>query len=112
MAATIVEACRRDLRPSAAAAYVAAQLGGGLASVAVANLMFDLPAYQPSNHERSEAALWLGEVVATAGLLFTIACCRRSPGFTGQVGQHGQGVRDEPVVGPPATLFAPGRRPP
>jgi glycerol uptake facilitator-like aquaporin len=46
--------------------------------VAVANLMFDLPAYQPSTHPRSGPGLWLGEVVATAGLLFTIAALTRT----------------------------------
>lgn len=77
-AVTIVEACRRDLRPSEAAAYLAAQFGGGLAGVGLANLMFGLPAYQPSLHERSATGLWLGEVVATAGLLFTIAALTRT----------------------------------
>jgi len=77
-AVTIVEACRRDLRPGEAAAYVTTQIIGGLAGAGVANMMFGLPAYQPSTHVRSGAGLWLGEVVATAGLLFTIAALTRT----------------------------------
>ena len=77
-AVTIAQACRRDLRPGEAAAYVAAQLGGGLAGTGVAHLMFDLTIWQPSTQRRSGPALWLGEVVATAGLLFTIAALTRT----------------------------------
>ena len=42
----------------------------------LANLMFKNPAYFPSQHVRSGANLWLGEVVATAGLLFLIQVLR------------------------------------
>ena len=52
--------------------YVVAQCAGGIAGAMVANLMFKNPAYFPSHHVRSGANLWLGEVIATAGLLFII----------------------------------------
>ena len=77
-AVTLVEAAPGDLPPGEAGAYVAAQLVGGLAGTGVANLMFDLPAYQASRHTRSGAGVWLGEVVATAGLLFVIAALTRT----------------------------------
>ncbi len=38
----------------------------------VANLMFDLPAVHLSQHDRTGGGLWLGEVVATLGLLVVI----------------------------------------
>ena len=40
--------------------------------------MFDLPAIDPSSKVRSSGALWLSEVVATAGLLLVIHGCVRS----------------------------------
>jgi glycerol uptake facilitator-like aquaporin len=55
-----------------AAAYISAQIGGAVAGVVVANLMFDLAPVTLSTQTRSSAALWLGEVVATFGLLIVI----------------------------------------
>jgi arsenate reductase len=52
--------------------YIAAQVLGGLIGVVVANLMFDLPAVTASTHIRSSSGLWLGEIVATFGLLLVI----------------------------------------
>jgi arsenate reductase len=40
--------------------------------------MFDLPAIDWSTKDRSSAALWLSEIVATAGLLLVIHGCVRS----------------------------------
>jgi glycerol uptake facilitator-like aquaporin len=58
--------------------YVAAQVLGGCLGAIVANLMFDLPAIELSTKDRSSGALWLSEVVATAGLLLVIHGCVRS----------------------------------
>lgn len=52
--------------------YIAAQLTGAIVGVVVANTMFDLPAVTLSGTERSSAGMWLGEVVATFGLLTVI----------------------------------------
>ena len=52
--------------------YVAVQMVGACAGAMVANLMFDLPAVTVSTHLRSSSGLWLGEVVATFGLLTVI----------------------------------------
>jgi glycerol uptake facilitator-like aquaporin len=53
-------------------AYVAAQVAGAVTGSIVANLMFDLDAVTWSTHDRSTSGLWLGEVVATMGLLLVI----------------------------------------
>jgi arsenate reductase len=58
---------RRDLP-----AYLAAQVSGGVTGAIVANLMFELDAVAWSTTDRSAGGLWLGEVVATVGLLTVI----------------------------------------
>ena len=60
------------------AIYVPAQVLGGCAGAVIANLMFDLPAATWSTHTRSSSGLWLGEVVATFGLLLVILGVVRS----------------------------------
>jgi arsenate reductase len=60
------------------AAYVPAQVVGGCAGTVMANLMFDLPAVTLSTHVRSSGGLWLGEAVATFGLLTVILGVVRS----------------------------------
>jgi glycerol uptake facilitator-like aquaporin len=65
-----------------ALAYVGAQLAGGCAGAIVANLMFDLPAVDLATTARSGSGLWLGEAVATFGLLTVILGVVRS-GRTG-----------------------------
>jgi glycerol uptake facilitator-like aquaporin len=77
-AVTAIAALRRELPPLEAAAYVAAQLAGGMLGVAVANLMYSLPAWHASTRERSGAGLLLGEIVATAGLLWVIGALTRT----------------------------------
>ena len=52
--------------------YVGAQVAGGVVGVMIANLMFDLDAVDVSTKDRSSFPLWLGEVVATLGLLLVI----------------------------------------
>jgi arsenate reductase len=54
------------------AAYIPSQVLGGIAGAILANLMFALPAVTWSAHHRSGTGLWLGEVVATAGLILLI----------------------------------------
>ena len=53
-------------------AYIPAQVAGGCVGAIVANLMFDLDAITLSTHARSSSGLWLGEVVATFGLVSVI----------------------------------------
>jgi len=56
----------------AACVYVIAQVAGACVGAMVANLMFDLDAVNVSTHTRSSGGLWLGEFIATMGLLFVI----------------------------------------
>jgi arsenate reductase len=63
---------------SAVAVYVAAQVFGGIGGALLANAMFALPAAAASTHIRSGAPLWLGEVVATAGLVLLIFALTRT----------------------------------
>ena len=67
-----VMAARGELKWSEAAAYVAAQLAGGLVAVAAVHLMFDLPILQYSATARAGIGQWAGELVATFGLILTI----------------------------------------
>jgi arsenate reductase len=60
------------------AAYVVAQVAGAGVGVVLANLMFSLPAVTISTHARSSGGLWLGEVIATFGLLLVIFGVSRS----------------------------------
>jgi len=60
-----------------AGAYVAAQIAGGFAGVALAHAMFAVPLLQFSAHARSGGGQWLAEFIATLGLLGTILGTRR-----------------------------------
>lgn len=57
--------------------YVPAQCSGGLFGTAIANLMFGARAFSLSRHARTGPAQWLGEFVATFGLLSVIWGCSR-----------------------------------
>ncbi|MEZ0092031.1 glycerol uptake facilitator-like aquaporin [Streptacidiphilus sp. EB129] len=54
------------------AAYLPAQVAGAIGGAVLANAMFAEPLVRFSVHDRSSAHLWLGEVVATAGLVLLI----------------------------------------
>ena len=69
---TLIERAFGALSSIDAAVLIAAQLLGGMVGAVVANLMFDLAAINISTHDRSGAGLWLGEVVATLGLVVVI----------------------------------------
>jgi glycerol uptake facilitator-like aquaporin len=73
---SLSEWAQKRLAFSSLIGYLIAQFAGGISGAMVANLMFRNPAYFPSHHLRSGANLWLGEVVATAGLLFLIQMLR------------------------------------
>jgi len=51
------------------AAYISAQVVGAVAGAVLADAMFAEPLVAWSTHDRSAGHLWLGEVVATAGLV-------------------------------------------
>lgn len=58
---------RRHIAP-----YIAVQVAGAVVGTILANLMFDLDAVDWSTKDRSAGHLWLGEVIATAGLVALI----------------------------------------
>jgi glycerol uptake facilitator-like aquaporin len=74
-AVTLVARAHGSISDTDAAVHIAAQIIGGCAGAVLANLMFDLPAVDISNHTRASGALWLSEVVATAGLLLVVYGC-------------------------------------
>ena len=65
---------RRELAP-----YAAAQTIGGIIGAAIANMIFDLDVLGPSTKIREGGGIWLGEVVATVGLLLVIFLIARGP---------------------------------
>ena len=69
---TIISVFRREKSLSELLFYVIAQCAGGISGAMLANLMFSHPAIYMSQNTRSGSNLWLGEVVATAGLIFVI----------------------------------------
>lgn len=69
---TLVERALGAINTTAAVAFVAAQVAGCFLGVMLANLMFELPAVDVSGTERTGAGLWLGEVVATFGLVVVV----------------------------------------
>ena len=71
-AVTLVMVLRGDLRRTALAAYIPAQLAGGILGVWAAHLMFGLPIIQFSEHSRTGIGQWAGEFIATFGLVLTI----------------------------------------
>jgi arsenate reductase len=58
--------------------YAVAQAAGGVAGAVLANVMFGAEAVGWSTTHRTGGRLWLGEVVATAGLLLLIFALARS----------------------------------
>jgi arsenate reductase len=61
-----------------AGVYVVAQVAGACLGAVVANLMFGLSAVNVSTHARTGGGVWLGEFVATFGLLLVILGVVRS----------------------------------
>ncbi|MBG6105922.1 MULTISPECIES: MIP/aquaporin family protein [Micromonospora] len=60
------------------AGYVPAQILGAIGGSILANLMFDLTAVDFAGKDRAAGHLWLGEVVATTGLILLIFALARS----------------------------------
>jgi glycerol uptake facilitator-like aquaporin len=77
-AVTLADAWQRGLPWREAPVYIAAQLSGAFAGVALAHAMFGLPIFAASTHVRAGTPQLLAEVVATFGLLVTIWGCART----------------------------------
>ena len=69
---TLVERALGRVDTTTALTLSAAQVAGGGAGVVVANLMFDLDAVSVSGTSRDGPGQWLGEVVATFGLVLIV----------------------------------------
>jgi glycerol uptake facilitator-like aquaporin len=75
---TLAERALGGMTTRDALGYSVAQVVGACGGAIVANLMFELDAVDLSTHTRSSGGLWLGEVVATFGLLTVILGVVRS----------------------------------
>lgn len=71
-AVTLVMRLRGHIRTDMALSYVVAQFVGGLLGLWLAHLMFDLPIFQISTRLRGGPGQWVGEAMATFGLVLTI----------------------------------------
>jgi glycerol uptake facilitator-like aquaporin len=71
-AVTLIMALRRQLTPTAATAYVLAQIAGCILGAWLAHAMFELPILQISQTVRTGNGQWIAELVAAFGLVFTI----------------------------------------
>lgn len=72
---TVASVLLHGFPTSRAALYIVMQVSGAIAGTWVAHLMFDLPILQISTHVRTGPGQWIGELVATFGLLVAIARC-------------------------------------
>ncbi|GAA1476545.1 aquaglyceroporin AqpS [Nocardioides aestuarii] len=80
---------RSGLSGAEVASYAAAQLVGGVLGAVLANVMFEVEVTRLATTERTGLPLWLGEVVATAGLVALIFALART----------GRGALAAPAVG-------------
>ncbi len=71
-AVTITESFSGNLTWLACLGYILVQIGGAILGVVIANLMFELPAVNLSAKFRDGSAQFLGEFVATFGLIAVI----------------------------------------
>ena len=74
-AVTLAFAIRREISVQNSVLYVLAQILGGISGVLVAHVMFDNPLFDPSTTVRTGLGQWVGEFVATFGLVGTILGC-------------------------------------
>lgn len=75
---TCVEVAFGLIRWSDGAVLILGQVVGGMIGAVGANVMFDLDAVSISSHARNGGGVWLGEVVATLGLVMIVFGCLRS----------------------------------
>ncbi|MCR2834800.1 aquaporin [Parerythrobacter lacustris] len=71
-AVTLAFLIRREIGAGEAVLFVLVQIAAGIVGVWAAHLMFDLPVWQFSVKPRTGAGQWLGEGIATFGLVLTI----------------------------------------
>jgi len=69
---TLITLYKREVSISQTLQYLFAQFLGALTGAGLANLLFDLPLFTASTKIRNGDNLLLSEIIATAGLIFTI----------------------------------------
>ena len=77
-AVTLSFALRKEISVKDSSLYVTAQVIGGIAGVLAAHIMFDNPLIDPSTTTRTGLGQWMGEFVATFGLVGTILACLKA----------------------------------
>jgi glycerol uptake facilitator-like aquaporin len=82
---TLLERIFDALTTRQAATLIVAQIVGAVAGAVIANLMFGLGPVAVARHDRSSPGLWLGEILATLGLVLVVFGATRT-GRHGQVG--------------------------
>jgi glycerol uptake facilitator-like aquaporin len=76
-AVTLSFCVRGEISAPVAAGYVLVQIIGGIAGVMLAHSMFELPLVVQGVQTRSGTGQWIGEIVATFGLVLVILGCLR-----------------------------------
>jgi glycerol uptake facilitator-like aquaporin len=76
-AVTLVMLLRGEIKGGEAVAYVAVQIAGGCLGAVAAHLMFGLDPVQLGSTARTGVGQWIGEIIATFGLIATILGCVR-----------------------------------
>ena len=74
-AVTLSFALRKEISVQKSGLYVLAQISGGIVGVFAAHFMFDMDIVETSTKLRTGAGQWMGEFVATFGLVGTILAC-------------------------------------
>jgi len=75
---TLAFLIRGDMRGEEAIGYIVVQIIGAVIGVWIAHLMFGLPVLQLSAHARGTLGEWIGEVIATFGLIGLILSASRA----------------------------------
>lgn len=75
---SLLFAFQRRLSWADCGAYIVTQVLGGVVGTFLAHIMFSLPLVTASTHIRTGMGIWVGEVVASFGLLLTITGCLRN----------------------------------
>jgi len=80
---TLSEALQGRMAWRESASFIAVQLLGAFGGIAAAHLMFGEPVFSTAHQARGGACLWLGEFIATFGLITVIiGCSRNRPALT------------------------------
>ena len=77
-AVTLSFALRKEIPPREAGLYVLAQITGGIIGVFAAHFMFDIDILDASTKVRAGPGQWMGEFIATFGLVGTILACLKA----------------------------------